>query len=398
MTAPQTKSKSTAAPTGDHIVFIDYIRAVAILLVVGFHLLIESYGGLQKMESQLSFTDGNWHHFLLKLLPFSYGFIGVSIFFFVSGFCIHLSHEKSKLKGYKVFFVRRFFRIYPPYFVALCFFAFLFPLTRLALNSPINLAQFFSHVLMVHNLDGRSFYGINGTFWTLGVEVQLYLIYPLLLWLVRRFGWNNALLVTGVIEISLRGMGNFVSWPYWVAADPFFFWFSWSIGARLADDYLQGRPILLARSPVGFWLCVAALSYTVKPLYFLLFPSVSLVTAAAVAHLVSRPAGIAPSPRFVWQWQALRQIGVVSYSVYLLHGPLLAYVAKALPEAFPAHAFSPFAISNCLLLFCVLLFLISWLFYRWVELPGIELGKWVLKRMVPLPAPVPAAANERSGK
>ncbi len=386
-------------PTGDHIVFIDYLRALAILLVVGFHLLIESYGGLQKMESRLSFTDGNWHHFFLTVMPFSYGFIGVAIFFFVSGFCIHLSHEKSSRKGYKVFFVRRFFRIYPPYFAALCFFAFLFPLTRLALNSSINIAQFFSHVLMVHNLDPRSFYGINGAFWTLGVEVQLYLIYPLLLLLVRRFGWNQALLITGGIEMSLRVLASVIAAPYWVSASPFSYWLSWSIGAKIADDYLQGRPLLLAKWPLWLWPCLAALAYTVKPLYFILFPCVSLATATAVAHLLSHPPVPAPLPRF---WcHGLRQVGVVSYSIYLLHGPLLAFLAKATRAAFPAQAFSPLAISLCLLLFCPLLFLVSWLFHRLVELPGIELGKWVLRRMRSQPAPAlvapSAAANDCSG-
>ncbi|MDD5350045.1 MAG: acyltransferase, partial [Chthoniobacteraceae bacterium] len=248
MPPPLTQPGPPALLTpGGRIAFLDYVRAAAILLVVGFHLLIESFGGLHAMESRLRFADGNWHHFLLAALPFSYGSLGVAVFFFVSGFCIHLSHQKSSLKGYKVFFIRRFFRIYPPYFAALCFFAFLFPMTALKLDSPINFAQFFSHVLMVHNLDPRSFYGINGTFWTLGVEVQLYLIYPVLLLLARRLGWNKALFIAGAIELTLRVYGSAVEAPYWVSASPFAYWFSWAIGARIADDYLAGRPLPLAR-------------------------------------------------------------------------------------------------------------------------------------------------------
>ena len=314
------------------------------------------------MESRLSFTDGNFNHLFLALMPFSYGFIGVAIFFLVSGFCIHLSHARSKRQEYKVFFVRRFFRIYPPYFLALCFFAFVFPFTMLKLNSFINVAQFVSHVLMVHNLDPRSFFGING-----------------------------ALLLTGVIEMTLRWVSGVVVLPYLISASPFYAWFSWSLGAKLADDYLHGRPLFLAKCPLWVGPCMFAVAYTVKPIFAFTFPCVAISTATVIAYFISRPAVRVPLPRILCN--ALRQIGIISYSVYLLHGPLLAFLPRKIRATFPGHDFSPLEIGICLLFFCVFVLFISWLFYRFVELPGIELGKWVLKRMPPKPAP--ALAQER---
>ena len=370
---------------------IDYVRAVAILLVLGFHLLIESYGGKEIMESNLCLNTGNIIHSILALLPFTYGFVGVSIFFFVSGLCIHLSHARSKRQEYKVFFVRRFFRIYPPYFIALCIFTFLFPFTMLKLNSPINIAQFVSHVLMVHNLDPRSFYGINGAFWSIGVEVQLYAIYPLLLWLVRRLGWNKALFITAAIEMTLRGVPNL---PWWIGCSPFQSWFSWSIGAKLADDYLHGRPLFLSKYPLLIWPCLTAMTaitYSVKSIFAYNFTCVSLTTAATVAYFMSRPAARIPMPRILCD--GLRQVGVISYSVYLLHGPLLAFLPHKIRAAFPSHHFPPFEIALCLLLFCVVILFISWLFHRFVELPGIEIGKWIVKRMPPKPVPAQASVT-----
>ena len=390
MTPSQTELPAVAPRTELHLELIDYVRTVAILLVLGFHLLIESFGNLQKMESRLSFTDGNFHHLFLSMLPFSYGFIGVAIFFFVSGFCIHLSHARSKRQEYKVFFVRRFFRIYPPYFLAVCFFAFCFPYTKLGSFSPINIAQFVSHVLMIHNLDPRSFYGITGAFWSIGVEVQLYAIYPLLLLLVRRIGWNKTLLLTGMLEISLRGASHLVNLPYLVSASPFFYWFSWAIGAKLADDYLHGRPLFLAKCPLLLWPCMATFTYWEKSFFVFTFPCVALSTATLVAYFMSHPAARVPLPRMMCN--GLRQIGVISYSIYLLHGPLLAFLPAKIRAAFPAHAFSPLEISICLFFFCGVILFISWLFYRLVELPGIELGKWVLKRMPPKPAGQPVSA------
>ena len=380
MMSPQTQSPTVASRTDEHIGLIDYVRTVAILLVLGFHFLIESFGHRELLEARMSFTDGNLGHLFLALMPFSYGFIGVSIFFFISGFCIHLSHARSKRQEYKVFFVRRFFRIYPPYFLALCFFAFAFSYTKLQSFSPINIFQFLSHALMIHNLDHRSFYGINGAFWSIGVEVQLYAIYPLLLLLVRRLGWNKALFITAAIEATLRGIPDL---PGWISCSPFQSWFSWSIGARLADDYLNGRPLILAKCPLWLWPSLFLFTYFYKPLFSYNFPCVALSTATAVAYFISRPVARAPLPGMVCS--ALRQIGVISYSVYLLHGPLLAFLPHKIRAAFPAHAFSPFEIGVCLLFFCGFILFISQLFYRFVELPGIELGKWVLKRMPPKP-------------
>jgi peptidoglycan/LPS O-acetylase OafA/YrhL len=49
------------------------------------------------------------------------------------------------------------------------------------------------HLLMLHNLDPKTCYSINGVFWTLAIEEQLYLAYFLLLFLRRRWGWSLAL-------------------------------------------------------------------------------------------------------------------------------------------------------------------------------------------------------------
>ena len=52
--------------------------------------------------------------------------VGVAIFFVVSGFCIHLSFRRGAPGDWRGFFIRRFFRIYPPYFLAVLIFAFFF--------------------------------------------------------------------------------------------------------------------------------------------------------------------------------------------------------------------------------------------------------------------------------
>jgi len=385
MIAEKTEPASVPARTGEHILFLDQIRGIAIFLVLGFHAVVASYGMKQVISWKGWIRDLSEMPFFLQ--PFSAGLLGVAIFFVVSGFCIHLSHEKSRKKGFQVFFVRRFFRIYPPYLLALCIFAFLFPLTRLHFDSWADFSQLASHVFLINNLDKGLFYGINGSFWSVIVEAQLYLIYPLLLLIVRRHGWEKALWFTGILEISLRA-GCAVVLPDWLSCSPFYFWFSWALGAKLADDYLHGRPLLLTACPLWLWPAVTCVAYVFRPTSLFAFLCAALATTKWISHLLSRPA-VQPSrvpvgSRF-FQW-----LGVISYSIYLIHEPLLNAMIRCLTRAPGDFSIPPLLFFLCTIGFFGVIFFIAWLFHRFVELPSIAAGKRFLERRFPtqsLPAP-----------
>jgi peptidoglycan/LPS O-acetylase OafA/YrhL len=368
----------------EHIYFLDYLRGIAIILVFVFHALGASYG-----TDQLNWNGWlrDFHHasptFLL-LLPATFGWSGVAIFFVVSGFCIHLSHERSKAKQFKIFFARRFFRIYPPYFVALIFFALLFPLTRSRLDSINSFAQLGSHLLLLHNFDSRSFFGINPAFWSIAIEAQLYLLYPLLLLFVRSFGWKNALWLTGTIEILMRAISGWHdTMPQWFTGSPFAFWFSWSIGAALADDFLKGQPLILSRCPLWVWPSFIIISYFIKPLSAFGFLSVALFTANVIACL-ARP--VCPLPQATQTHSVLARlarhisrVGIVSYSVYLIHQPLIWIAPRLFKKIFPAQHIHPLIVfASCLLEWPFVLFL-SYYFYHFVEQPSISIGKWFVR-------------------
>jgi hypothetical protein len=64
---------------------------------------------------------------------------------------------------------------------------------------------------MLHNLDLHTTYTINGAFWTLAIEEQLYLAYFLLLFLRIRFGWTKTLLLCFSARIVWVIMGHVLS-------------------------------------------------------------------------------------------------------------------------------------------------------------------------------------------
>jgi peptidoglycan/LPS O-acetylase OafA/YrhL len=179
-----------------------------------------------------------------------YGFVGVFLFFVISGFCIHLRWAKATAAGrvpdmaFLPFWKRRWRRLYPPYLIVLALFLLLG-----ASRGDVRVNGFFfydqlMHLLMLHNLDKSTVYSINSVFWTLAIEEQLYLAYFLLLSVRTRFGWTWALLMCAAARVGWYIFGNFWSYPLlgWhvpVNESALTHWFTWALGA-LAVEWALG--------------------------------------------------------------------------------------------------------------------------------------------------------------
>jgi len=187
-------------PTGDPARFktVDGLRGIAALAVVCYHLngaILETYG---------------------KWLPgpaawlLSHGYLGVDIFFVISGFVIAYSvrNAERSLGFLGRFAVRRSIRLDPPYWAAILVeIAVLWAGLRWGLaEAPLpSVRQFLSHFLYLQNILG---YGdIINIFWTLCFEIQFYLGLVLLLLVHRRielhFGARSARLLGGLVLAGL---------------------------------------------------------------------------------------------------------------------------------------------------------------------------------------------------
>lgn len=392
-----------------HIELLDYVRAVAIISVLLFHTFGSTFG----------YEDLPWHGWVrgfsvpasfLLLLPFSFGGVGVAIFFVVSGFCIHLSFEQQG-KDWRSFWIRRFWRIYPAYIAATAL-AVLFLTTNARADfhhSPL-WTQLAAHLFLVHNLNQATFMGINGSFWSLAIEAQLYLLYPLLLLLVGKFGWRRTMLTLACCEFFIRGGDGFVQmmgagntlWgqiSWLLAASPLGYWFSWSLGAWLADAFLKNQPLPCARVPTFPVIALAVLSYFIRPMLPFQFVLAAIVTAIVIARRLcssrgesaltlptdtagSSPAGI---NRPAYFWNTFRTIGLWSYSLYLLHQPLLNAVSLLISNVIPGTFRSGIATFIYFLAAWLVIIPISGLWYRVFELPGIALGKWLIQKRASAP-------------
>ncbi len=147
---------------------LDFFRSVAIILVFFYHFYVVV--GQHQISSGWVWLDK----------VFLTGSIGVDLFFVLSGFLLPYTIAKAQQKNHfslPAYFKKRFFRIAPAYYFALLISLIMTPI-YLANNT--GLWNIGAHLLFIHNL-WRDFHGaILGVGWTLGIEMQFYVLVPFL--------------------------------------------------------------------------------------------------------------------------------------------------------------------------------------------------------------------------
>jgi peptidoglycan/LPS O-acetylase OafA/YrhL len=322
---------------------LDAMRGGAALAVVTYHALgVAPRTALSGWQAWLPQVTAYLVHF---------AFAGIYLFFVISGFCIHLFWAKTRAAGVEkpvinffTFWKRRVRRLYPPYFAALALY-----LCYAAYKTPVHVTGFYFwdvllHVFMLHNLDLRTTYTINGAFWTLAIEEQLYLAYFLLLFLRIRYGWARTLLITFSARFVWLIIGRSLSASFGIhiplteaAATN---WFIWALGALSVEAALG----LIKLPRWCYKLSAAALALGGAMALAQLLP---LVDQKGWIHdlgwLIMHPAwGVgffvlvnyavraeqrwreksSPVPRLI---PALASVGLISYSLYLTHSLILMH-------------------------------------------------------------------------
>ena len=322
---------------------LDAMRGGAALAVVTYHAL-----GVAPRTA-----TGGWQAWLPQVAAFTvhFAFAGIYLFFVISGFCIHLHWARARAAGvekpvinFLYFWKRRVRRLYPPYFVALAIY-----LIYLAYKTPVHVTGFylwdvFLHLFMLHNIDPRTAYTVNGAFWTLAIEEQLYLAYFLLLFLRIRFGWTKTLIVcfaARIVWVLLsRGLGDALGFHIPTTEAAATNWFIWALGALSVEAALGlvKLPAWCSRiSVAGLALGCAALLAQLLPMvdqnafvhdagWILMHPAWGvgffiLVNYAVAAEQRWRSKSTRV-PRLV---PALAGVGLISYSLYLIHSFVLMH-------------------------------------------------------------------------
>ncbi|HQW04293.1 MAG: acyltransferase [Flavobacteriales bacterium] len=362
-----------------HLLRIDVLRAVAIGMVFLHHAQICLFPGyLSKTFHNGWLALGDMKDIVLNLGLGGFGWGGVHLFLLISGFLIHLGHLRDLDKGRKfvprTFFSKRFWRIYPPYVLTLLFFCFSVNGGRYV-TDPIHRTELLSHLFLVHNLSDATMMEINPSYWSIALEAQLYLFYPILLVARRRWGMGRAfgsIVLLGAIIQFANLLGLPGHWSPAYVTNVFAFWYIWAAGAFLAERYKADRRVVPFQIDP---LLMAVLAWSAMIFCHLYQPARILTIPILVISMVaffewwlhmSIPSRLESSMLY----KVLISIGLCSYSIYLIHQPYL----RDLLNNFGRYGNEGLALVIKLAGVFVLLFLISHAFYLLVEQPSIAWG------------------------
>jgi len=302
---------------------LDGVRGLAALFVVVNHIFERAFPGYPA------------DHAPFWAAGFIYGRFAVVVFIVLSGFSLALSPARHgwRLDGIAHFAYRRARRILPAYWAAL---AFSLAVAWLAMPPPGQASPGTKSVLvnglLVQNLVGAP--SPNRSFWSMAVEAQLYVAFPLLLLVVRR--WGAVLMIAGVtLLVSTVGLlaphvPRLATFELQSAPDLAALFAMGVMGAGVvgATSARRDRPwaalALAAAVPVAALIWWRGSVWTLDNLQWVdlaLGPPVAcLLVALATGHAARLVRLLDARP--------IRRLGLSSYSLYLTHGPIVVLVCQ----------------------------------------------------------------------
>jgi peptidoglycan/LPS O-acetylase OafA/YrhL len=335
---------------------IDGLRGVAALLVLFFHIgTSEFFHQSPGVLSQLN----AWFR--------AYGFLGVEIFFVISGFVISYSLRQARidLPYAGRFVVRRSLRLDPPYWVAILLtivVSFIMTKGLRATTFPIpRLSTVLANLLYLQGILGKK--QILIVFWTLCYEIQFYLVYMFLQGAVQRLTRSKkqeSFLLQMILLTT--GIGSFMAFLANQSAGPWAYnwWFFFAWGALVSQEMQAGVMImspLIGAIALGIGLWTRHPEPTTGALTIL-----ALFTAYKCNGLCS--------------WLSARPIqyfGRISYSLYLTHAIVLQILTSALLRVRLAPIFGSIP---AFLLMVMMPILMAEAFYRAIERPS---HRWAMR-------------------
>lgn len=364
---------------------IDNLRGVAALLVLLSHTWL--------FTTRYNYSFGplaisNW---------LTYGFFAIHLFIILSGFVLAyplVSDDGWKQLDVWDFYKRRALRIVPPYYaviILLVVASFVVPALYNALGAAHQtslprptMLELGSHLLFSRNL--VAFFApvgsINGVFWSIEVEIAYYLLFPLLMLATRRFGVLNmvvgALLLTVLWRVII--FQNLVDTRRELLFQLFrvfparLFEFALGILAAMVvyryRTQIRGFAMLVA-GVVFFWFGTM-INVGMKGAQF--NPMIDIILGVSGFCFVLAICG-SEVIRRIFSSRPLIWVGGFSYSIYLVHQPILQELYTWFPDRQGLDAFLTYTVG-----FTLFAVACAYIFYRLIERPTILLGRRLTRR------------------
>jgi peptidoglycan/LPS O-acetylase OafA/YrhL len=375
------------------------LRGIAALLTVIFHVDLMIGGG---GDTLLKFKDSM---FISRL------YLMVDFFFILSGFImLHVYGQwfKDSITNseFKRFTIARFARVYPLHFVTLVY-CVLLKLVFLAMggvsHDPMDIVtnNFWaipSHLLLIHSMNVNEWFTWNNASWSISTEWWMYMVFP---FLVKPFSKLRS--VGRLVVVAACFMG-YLAITYWIvpivtepASIPFVrikpeslsinvsyqygflrCLFGFVLGMMVYQVYTEGvgrrlfgNGYALLAATLGLCLC---LHFAVPDVFTVSFFPLILLSAAYGSQNMNA----------FFSTNALQRLGDWSFSIYLVHQPLLYTIGTVMaiqnigkpfvPPTGPPEKMPMLTAWLVCLAFTVVTLLVSYLTYRFVETPA---RRWI---------------------
>ena len=315
---------------------------MAALLVCALHARELFWVGLRACLSQRSADSALQTALGVLSAPLAYGGTAVPLFFVISGYCIHrsfaakLADDPNHEPHWRDYFLRRAWRIYPILIAVLLITSLLDPFTvqRYPLDpklGSLSLRTFLVNLCALQGLAGPAF-GSNGPLWSLSIEMQLYAAYPLVFFMTKRMGIKSTLLGTLAFSMFFAAVACLPSFRSVLWFGPY--WFSWTLGCAVAEILGSRSTISLGHWPVRACLIIAAVGFGLwlTPYAPIAFSCVSCFWALVIVKCLQVRIANVPS----WPIRLFAKLGIISYSLYAVHKPVLLFGRSLLLHGSPS--------------------------------------------------------------
>jgi peptidoglycan/LPS O-acetylase OafA/YrhL len=404
--------------------FLDGLRGLAALYVLFHHcsmyLMSYGYGGQKEhgFDKLVLYSIKLWLH----------AHVGVLFFFVLSGFVIHLRYARELAKsaetakfGWGSYMWRRARRLYPPLIFAIALTAGVdylgkhvmgFPvyqetpgMRHVVLSSVMDLRTLVGNLLFLNDLPGTGIesWGTDSPLWSLPMEWWFYCMFPVF-WVLARRSIKAATAGTVLLYVASFPM---MLHPWLGAPARVFQMFPiWFLGVLLAE-VVAGRlrfslaKIAMLTPLIGLGIYGReAMGAIVRKAVTGTFAGqsipnligreiVEIGTGLGIAGIVALLLELSRRGYALWVLKKLKPLGDMSYTLYIVHMPIVAFVSGWLLQQSPQrrlpHSFWPFLLTSigCLLL--------AWVAHFFVEKPFVGRGKGPKKSASPAETTPPLA-------
>jgi peptidoglycan/LPS O-acetylase OafA/YrhL len=345
-----------------HILQLDGLRFIAILMVMIAHWLQWQWG----------------NEFLLSL-PFVNG---VTLFFVLSGFLITrilfsnkglVSTQNEKKFILKNFYIRRFLRIFPLYYLLIfCLYIFNYENTR----------EIFPWLISYTSNIYQTIYSIDlgdfNHFWSLAVEEQFYLFWPLIILFTKPSKYLTVILTTLTLALVVK----LLLYKYtnnWMALDYFTIscMFSLGLGALLAFFTLYKSSLIktissssLLYAICGIYILMLILQYKFSlKLYKSIFEEILFAVASMLIILRASLQKFKGLIKIILENRFVVYCGKISYGMYVLHLFIPNLIYWLVPDVIPFNKEYSFAKYALFLVYFISTFLIAHFSWKFFEAP-----------------------------